>query len=71
MQTKKKKGYAVLLGLTVLFTILAVITVLPNSGASKPCLLGYNSVCSFVPVAPLILLLCAGFFCVIRKKLFT
>ena len=68
---KKKRGYGILLGFTVLFTILALITVIPNPNASKVSLLGFKSICSFAPIATIILLLLAGIVCVIRKRVFT
>ena len=68
---KKKKGYGMLMALTVVLTALAVITVIPSPCASKPCGLGYKAVCAFVPWATVILVLAAGAVCVIRKKLFT
>jgi hypothetical protein len=71
MMAKKKKGYGVLMGLTVILTALAVVTVIPNPNASKACGLGYKALCAFVPWATIILLLAAGAVCVIRKKLFT
>jgi len=67
----KKKGYGILLGLTILLTIAAILTVIPNAGASKESMLGYKSICSFAPIATIILLLLADAVCVIRKKVFT
>ena len=68
---QRKPGYSILLALTVLLTLAAAVTLIPNPSASKASLLGYRSVCSFAPVAPLILLVMAGLVCVVRKRLFT
>ena len=38
----------------------AVLTVIPQEGASKACRLGYKCVCSFTPWGTLILLALAG-----------
>ena len=68
---QKKPGYRALLALTVLLTLAALVTVMPNAAASKPSLLGYKSICSFAPVATVVLLIAAGLVCVIRRRLFT
>jgi hypothetical protein len=41
----------------VILSIAAVKTVIPNSNASKPCLLGYKATCSFTPISTAILIL--------------
>jgi len=43
----------------IILGIAAVKTVIPNSNASKPCLLGYKATCSFVPISTVILILVA------------
>jgi hypothetical protein len=67
----KKKGYIPLLILTIIFTILAVATAIPQSSASKTCFLGYKAHCPFTPWATIICLLLAGTTCVVRKRFFT
>ena len=67
----KKKGYGFLLGLTILLTVSAALTLIPHSGATKDCLLGYQAVCSFTPVSTLILLAGTALICVVRKRKFT
>ncbi len=59
-------GTALLLGLTVLLVALAVLTTLPFP-SSRPNLLGYRSLCAFVPLSTLILLGVAGFVLVLRS----
>lgn len=39
-----------------LYLLGAVLTVLPNDGASKECRLGYKALCSFTPFGTLILI---------------
>ena len=43
----------------VILSIAAVKTIIPNSNASKPCLLGYRAACSFTPISTAILILAA------------
>lgn len=50
-----KKIYFILFIITIVFIILGVKTLLPNTGASKPCLWGYKAACSFTPVSTFIL----------------
>ena len=45
---------------TVVYVLLAAVTSIPMETASKACLLGYKSLCSFVPISTLILLALAG-----------
>jgi len=58
--------YSIFLVLTIILTILAIITLIPNPAASKPNLFGYKSICSFTPAGTLILCLLAGIVCTIR-----
>jgi hypothetical protein len=51
---KENKRYVFLFVLTILFGILAISTVIPSQSASKACLLGYKSHCSFVPISTVI-----------------
>ncbi len=46
--------------LTWLAILAAVATLIPNSSASKYCMLGYAALCSAVPLSTFILLLAAG-----------
>ncbi len=70
MSLRKQPGYAILLTLTVIFTLLAVITLIPSPNASKECLLGYKAHCSFTPIGTIICLVASGVTCILRKRLF-
>lgn len=50
-----KTIHLILLIITILFIFLGFKTLLPNAGASKPCLWGYKAACSFTPVSTFIL----------------
>jgi hypothetical protein len=63
---KKQPQYQILSGLAILLLICALLTILPYPAASKANLLGYKSLCAFVPLSTLILLGAAGFVCVFR-----
>ena len=67
----QKKGYTWLLALTILFTLSAIVTLFPNTGASKDNMMGYHSICSGAPMSTLVLVICAGATCFFRKKYFT
>jgi len=67
----RKKGYKWLLALTILFTLSAIITLFPFAGASKNNMMGYHSFCSAAPMSTLVLVICAGATCFIRKRNFT
>jgi uncharacterized protein with FMN-binding domain len=54
--------------LSLAFSILAVVTLLPNAAASKPNVLGYRSVCSFAPAATALCGLLAGITCALRNR---
>lgn len=69
--TRQPASYRALLGLSLLFSILAVVTLLPNPGASKPNVLGYRSVCSFAPAATALCGLLAGITCTVRNRVFS
>ncbi|MFH1943423.1 MAG: hypothetical protein ABIL68_15080 [bacterium] len=68
---KKKKGYGFLLGLTVVFTLATISTLIPVTSTGKACLLGYKAHCPFTPIGTIICLLGVWFSCIIRKKKFT
>jgi hypothetical protein len=67
----RKKGYKLMLGLTILFTLSAIVTLIPNPGASKDNMMGYHSICSGAPMSVLVLVIAAGFTCYLRKRYFT
>jgi uncharacterized protein with FMN-binding domain len=68
VQKNESAAYWALLGLSLAFSILAVVTLLPNGAASKPNVLGYRSVCSFAPTATLLCGVLAGLTCTIRNR---
>ena len=66
---KKEPHYSLLSGLSALLLGLAILTILPRP-QSNPNLLGYHSICAFVPVSTLILLGLAGFVRTMRNTLY-
>ena len=52
-----------------MFSVLAIVTLLPRAAASKPNVLGYRSVCSFAPAASALCGLLAGITCTLRNRL--
>jgi len=71
MSAKRQPGYAILLSLTIIFTLLAVITLIPSPNAGKECFLGYKAHCSFTPIGTIICLIASGITCLLRKRFFT
>jgi len=67
----RKRGYAVFLVLTILFTLCAIWTLIPSEGASQACGLGYKAFCTFTPYSTLICLALAALVCKLRKRFFT
>lgn len=66
----KKKGYKLLLFITLLFTLCAISTLIPTEQVSKVSMLGYKAHCSYTPISTIICLALAGGTCIIRKKKF-
>jgi hypothetical protein len=50
---------AVFIIIIVALSIAAIKTVIPNSNASKACLLRYKAACSFAPISTAVLVLTA------------
>jgi uncharacterized protein with FMN-binding domain len=71
MQKDESAAYYGMLGMSLVFSILAVVTMLPNPAAAKPNVLGYRSVCSFAPAASALCGLLAGVTCVFRNRQFS
>jgi uncharacterized protein with FMN-binding domain len=69
MNERQPAVYYVLIGLSLAFSILAAVTLLPNPSASKPNVLGYRSVCTFAPAATALCGLAAGITCILRNRL--
>jgi hypothetical protein len=68
---KKKKGYGILMAITILLTLAAVATLIPNAAASGESMLGYNVFCTFAPISTLLCIVAAGIVCMIRKRKLT
>ena len=67
----KKKGYGILLLLTIIVTLAGLWTLFPQASASKECLLGYKAHCTFTPISTLVCFLLAAFVCKNRKNKYT
>jgi len=68
MRKKQPVSYYLMLTLTIAFTVLAIVTLLPNPAASKPNILGYRSICPFAPAATAVCCLLAGLCCTLRNR---
>jgi hypothetical protein len=66
----RKKGYGLLMGLTIFFTLCTLSTLIPAGQASKICMLGYKAHCSFTPVSTLFCAIPAAITCFVRKRFF-
>ena len=66
---RQPPAYAAMLGLSAVLSVLAVVTMLPYAGASKPNVLGYRSICTFAPAATALCGLLAGITCILRNRL--
>jgi hypothetical protein len=62
-------SYGLSLGLSAIFAIGAIATLLPWAGAPWPNMLGYRSFCSFAPGSTLACALLAALSCTIRARL--
>jgi hypothetical protein len=62
-------AYPPLLVLSGLFTLGAILTLIPNPGASWPNILGYSSLCTFAPGATFACALLAAICCTVRARL--
>lgn len=71
MEKNETAAYWGLLALSLAFSILAVVTLIPNAAAAKPNVLGYRSVCSFAPAATALCGVLAGITCTIRNRRFS
>ncbi len=61
--------YPVLIVLSGLCSLAAVLTLIPNPGASWPNILDYKSLCTFAPAASFACALAAGLVCTLRARL--
>jgi ABC-type Fe3+-siderophore transport system permease subunit len=62
-------AYPALLVISSLAALGAVLTLIPNPGASWPNILGYKSICTFAPGATFGCALVAAITCTIRARL--
>lgn len=67
---RKQPGYAIFLALTIISTLAAVSTILPDPSASDVSILGYHSHCTWAPWSTAICVILSGVFCTIRAKKF-
>jgi hypothetical protein len=67
---RKQPGYGIFLTLTIISTLAAVTTVLPDPSASAESILGYRSHCIWVPWSTAICVVLSGVFCSIRVRKF-
>jgi uncharacterized protein with FMN-binding domain len=68
MEKNESPAYWAMLALSLAFSILAVVTLIPGA-AAKPNVLGYHSVCSFAPAATALCGFLAGITCTLRNRL--
>ncbi|HSH52857.1 MAG TPA: hypothetical protein VK982_14115 [Bacteroidales bacterium] len=66
----RKKGYGLLMGLTIFFTLCTISTLIPVEQASKVCMLGYKAHCSFTPISTLLCAIPAAIVCSVRRRFF-
>jgi uncharacterized protein with FMN-binding domain len=71
MEKNETPAYWALLALSLAFSILALVTLIPDTAAVKPNVLGYRSVCSFAPAATALCGVLAGITCTLRNRLFS
>jgi hypothetical protein len=71
MAKTRKPGYGWLLALTIILTLAALSTLVPQASASRACMLGYKAHCTFTPVSTIICAAHAGAVCKLRKAFFT
>ena len=69
MEKNESPAYWGMLALSLAFSVLAVVTLVPNGAAAKPNVLGYRSVCSFAPAATALCGVLAGITCTLRNRL--
>ena len=65
--TKKKSPVHLIF--TAVHIALAVVTLIPVASASKPCLLGYEALCSFSPISTVGLLALACLHIYLHRRL--
>lgn len=68
MSDRQPAAYYALIGLSLAFSVLALVTLAPNPNASKPNVLGYRSVCTYAPAATALCGILAGLTCIVRNR---
>lgn len=68
MNDRQPAAYYALIGLSLAFSVLALVTLVPNPNASKPNVLGYRSVCTYAPAATALCGILAGITCILRNR---
>jgi hypothetical protein len=63
------RSYAILLGVSAVFALAAISTLLPWAGASWKNVIGYKSLCSFAPISTAICAMLAAVTCTARARL--
>jgi hypothetical protein len=53
---------------TGIYSVLALVTLIPTATASKASLLGYGALCSFSPISTIILLALAGLHIFLHRR---
>ncbi len=53
---------------SILFGIAAIVTIIPYSGASEKCVLGYRALCSFTPASTIICIIAARTLYTLKAK---
>jgi len=71
VEKAQTRAYSALLVVSIVLALLAVVTMLPNPGASKPNVLGYRSICTFAPTASALCCLLAAIVCTVRNRRFS
>ncbi len=71
MEKNESVAYWGMFALSLAFSVLAAVTLIPNPGAAKPNVLGYRSVCSFAPAATALCGVLAGITCTVRNRVFS
>jgi hypothetical protein len=66
---RKGPAYWLLFSLSAIFAAGAILSLIPNPGASWPNILGYSSLCTFTPAATFACALLAALTCAIRARL--
>jgi hypothetical protein len=67
---RRKRGYGILLALTILLALATIATAIPQPSASSASMLGYKAHCTFTPASTLLCIVATGIVCAVRKRKF-